>query len=258
MMIYVSVVAGGVLALQSGTPMTDLYLVIQLWLMLLPIAPTFTTMKTHLISLTLSLALFLFTGLALAQEGEVLPEGWQHLHETDGTDLYFKASDDGSRTYKSVATVNAQLPDITAQLTDVTLYIDWLSPIGTLENMGNESDGSTNLYLLLNTPALGKSHDMVCNLTFSQSEAAIIGRFTNHADLKPAMEGVVRVPFFSGFVVARQISADECKLTLQCEIAFGQEVDGTSIDFEMRKFLIEAMRTLQREFDLPLVQEITQ
>lgn len=182
-------------------------------------------------------------------------EGWQHVRDEDGIDLYSKNGANGTRVYKAVATLNAFLPEITAQLMEVEDYDQWMHNFSAIEVMGSDRDGSKNLYIQINTPSFTANRDIAVNVVFSQTDEAVIARFTNRPDMKPAVEGFVRVPVFSGFVAAREASNETCKLTFQCEVALGGNLPEAVVDFQMKKFAAESLRTFSKEFQQPLVRE---
>lgn len=203
-------------------------------------------MCNHLRRSLLALSILALSCVSIFAQSTAETEGWQLVRGEDGVDLYIKAGENGARIYKGVATLDAQLPEVATQLMEVENYKTWMQ-FDNIEILGTERDGSTNLYMQALTPSLAANRDLVSNLIFSQSEDAVIARFTNRPTLKPETEGFIRIPVFSGFIIARQGADEVCKFTLQCEIEFGGNIPAAVMDYQMKKFISESVKTFSQE-----------
>lgn len=208
--------------------------------------------RSFLILSTLALSCPLTSAQSAFHEN---PDGWQHLEVEDGISLYFKEGTNGTRIYKAVGTINALLPEVSAQLMDVEHYDEWMHGFTHVEVLGTERDGSRNLYIQAQTPAFTANRDVVTNVVFFQSEGAILAKLTNRPTLAPNADGFTRIPVFSGYVAAVQGNNETCKVTLQCEVDLGDNLPAAVVDFQMKKIAAETLRMLRKEFQQPLVRE---
>ena len=87
---------------------------------------------------------------------------------------------------------------------------------------------------------------------------AVLAVFAGHLGLSGVPGGFVGVDVFfvvSGFVIARQVTPETCKIIFQCEVDLGGNLPDAVVDFQMKKFAADALRAFSNEFQQPFGQE---
>jgi len=121
-------------------------------------------------------------------------DGWKLSKEKNGVKIYLKAAEGSSlKDYKAYMDVEASIEQVAALIEDVKSYPKWTFKVKSSEIIKVE-EGKTYYYVVASAPMVS-NRDAVAVIERTDSENEIRFDFEAALDLKPEVDGLVRVNF---------------------------------------------------------------
>lgn len=125
-------------------------------------------------------------------------DGWDLSKEKNGVKIYLKTAEGSAlKDYKAYMTVNASIEQVSALIEDVSSYPKWTFKVKSSEIIKVE-DGKTYYYVVASAPMVS-NRDAVALIEKSSSENGVRYDFEAALDLKPEVDGLVRVTDMYGY-----------------------------------------------------------
>jgi hypothetical protein len=157
---------------------------------------------------------------------EAAADDWSLSRDRDGIAVYTKTMqiDDGSEqlAYRGVASFNVSMSKLISAMRDVEHFDQWLHNCYEPRLLDQIAPETRMVYQKARTPWPTAHRDLVLTQTLDiQSPDYAVLHMKSDAEYIPAVDGLVRVPYFDGFFAFRQIDEKTIEVTYEAVMNSG-------------------------------------
>ena len=173
-------------------------------------------------------AFFSPTNLALAESLTSESGGkWEYLEQDDGIDVWkMEAPNQDLPGFRGQVIINASMQHIMDEMMDSKHHTDWMYRCKESKVLKELSTSEAIVYSRTSAPWPVWDRDVILkvNYKYNADKSHLIMRFHTTDYSKPLPEGVVRMPFLSGFYKMWRIDDNHTKVLYEVEANIGGSI----------------------------------
>ncbi|HEY6879433.1 MAG TPA: START domain-containing protein, partial [Polyangiales bacterium] len=205
------------------------------------------TMRIHVVSLAVVLLATIFPWVHVAADDG--SNAWEPIEQSDGVTSWKLAGRSGpGAVLKGEVELAVGIEAVRRILEDTPNHTKWMHKCVESTELRRTSDSEAILYNRTHSPWPVKDRDVVYRLTRATDDSTgdLIFKFAEiRSDLKPVVDGVVRMPKMSGYWRLTKLGASRTKVLYYLETDVGGSVPGWAVKSVLERIPYETLRGLR-------------